>query len=195
MFLCCFLFRRKVILTLFISKVGEHRPHFVELEIYGSEFIFDDCPELTRYLDHTQTTIEMWKPSGHFRLIHPFRYTAYDKEYAPFIILRPGGQPEDYLKNCIGFRELSYELFYLQVSFSWTPIVRGLAPVDESQFLVETGPRLQALKKVAYREWDYLEEDDGYIWVSDFPDDLTAKFEGPWVWDEAEEYNDNDYLK
>ena len=85
-------------------------------------------------LDDRKTPIEFWHEDGTFRRLDPTRELNC-RFRRRLMIFRPGRQPQDYLKYCIGFRELSYELFLSNMQVPCVPIKEGISPAASKESL------------------------------------------------------------
>ncbi|KDR72097.1 hypothetical protein GALMADRAFT_213536 [Galerina marginata CBS 339.88] len=112
---------------------GPHLPQRVLFCMRDKRFTFAKHPELVAVLDPKITPIEYFHEDGTFRRLNPSK--PLNCTYRTrLIIFRPGRQPRNYVANCIGLRELSYELYLCrrQTGTPCTPIKLGIAPSDVS---------------------------------------------------------------
>ncbi|KDR73873.1 hypothetical protein GALMADRAFT_212113 [Galerina marginata CBS 339.88] len=149
----------------FDHKNGPHLPVCVDFRIFDHQFFYNDSHELNRVMKSGRGPIEFWHEDGTFRPFNPD--VAFNCRYRDrLLILRRGGQPTDYVRNCIGFRELSYELYLSNTDLPFTPIKKGMAPRDLNGGLEIDGQWALARLEEDFADVECARGEEGE-WVSD----------------------------
>lgn len=163
--------------------------------MFDEAFIYADCPEL-RYgtilvswyyyslsviravLDDRKVPIEFWHEDGTFRRLDPSRQLNC-RFRRRLLIFRPGHQPPDYISNCIGLRELSYELFFSKMRTPCTPIKKGLAPAATKSMLKVDDTWALSAVDFPFKDSEFARGNE-YAWEtgSDYESE-TEQFEEP----------------